>query len=82
MGCLRNNETFKNTLSLSLKKKVYNQCVMPMIIYGSGNLTFIKADANRLRIIQHKIEMSVLEIKLLDREKKNNQHRTPLEQIQ
>lgn len=52
----------KETLPICLKKRVNNQCIQPVITYGSRKLTLIRKSASELRITQKTMERAMLEI--------------------
>ncbi|CAG9837260.1 unnamed protein product [Diabrotica balteata] len=60
-------ETFKSELPTCLKRKVFDQCVLPVLTYGAETLTLTKAAATKLRVTQRRMERSMLGITLRDR---------------
>ena len=60
-------DIFKSNMPLSLKRKVYNACVLPAITYGSETWTLTAALENKLRVAQRKMERSILGISLIDK---------------
>src|ERR1700743_921208 len=43
---------FKSKMNNSLKRKVFDACVLPVLTYGSETLTLTKASDNKLRVKQ------------------------------
>lgn len=64
-GRLRN--IFKSDIPMCLKRKVFDQCVLPVLTYGAETLTLTKNTTNRISIAQRKMERSMLGISLRDR---------------
>ena len=62
---------FKSKMNNSLKRKVFDSCVLPVLTYGAETLTLTKASENKLRVTQRAMERSMLGISL--RDKKTNQ---------
>jgi hypothetical protein len=62
---------FKSKMNNSLKRKVFDSCVLPVLTYGAETLTLTKASENKLRVAQRAMERSMLGISL--RDKKTNQ---------
>lgn len=63
------NTTFRSQIPNSLKKKVFDQCVLPVFTYGAETLTLTKQSVNKLRVAQRKMERIMLGINLRDRKK-------------
>lgn len=59
-------EVFKRNLPMCLKRKVFNQCVLPVMTYGAETLSLTAASAKKLRIAQRKMERSMLGVSLRD----------------
>ena len=57
-----------NTL-LSLNKKVYNQCILPVLAYGSEAWSFTKVLEQKLLSAQRGIERIMLGIAWIDRKR-------------
>ena len=55
----------------SLKRKVFDSCVLPVLTYGAETLTLTKASSSKLRVAQRAMERSMLGITL--RDKKTNE---------
>jgi len=55
----RLNFIFKSKLPIYLKRKVYNQCVLPVILYGSETWTLNAETTQRLSQIKSNGEMHV-----------------------
>ena len=51
----------------SLKRKVFDLCVLPVLTYGAETLTLTKASENKLRVAQRAMERSMLGISLRDK---------------
>jgi hypothetical protein len=58
-------------MDIRLKKKVFEQCILPVMTYGSETLTLTKASINKLRVSQRAMERAMLGISL--RDKKRNE---------
>lgn len=58
---------FKSKMNNSLKRKVFDTCVLPVLTYGAETLTLTKASKNKLRVAQRAMERSMLGITLRDR---------------
>ncbi len=56
-----------NNLPLSLKRKVYNQCILPILTYGSETWHLTKEQERKLRSAQRGMEMKILGITWRDR---------------
>lgn len=59
-------DVFKSDLPICLKRKVFNQCVLPVMTYGAETLTLTNASAKKLKITQRKMERSMLGVSLRD----------------
>lgn len=57
---------FRSSLSRYLKRKVFNHCFLPVLIYGSETLKMTK-NIPSIHVIQHKMERSLLGITLRDK---------------
>ena len=55
----------------SLKRKVFESCVLPVLTYGAETLTITQASAQRLRVAQRAMERAMLGVSL--RDKKTNE---------
>lgn len=60
-------EVFKSNIPICLKRKVYDQCVLPVITYGAETLTLTKKSAENLRVGQRAMERAMLGITRRDR---------------
>lgn len=58
---------FKSNIPICLKRKVFDQCVLPVLTYGAETLTLTKQTVNKIRIAQRKMERSMLGLSLRDR---------------
>jgi len=48
-------------------RRVFDQCVLPVMTYGAETLTLTKKTINRIRVTQRVMERSMLGISLRDR---------------
>lgn len=60
-------DVFKSDIPVYLKRKVFDQCVLPVMTYGSETLTITTATAKKLKVTQRKMERSMLGVTLKDR---------------
>jgi len=58
---------FTSKLPLCLKKKLFNQCILPVMTYGCQTWVLRKAQFHRLQVTQRKMERIMLGITLLDK---------------
>ncbi|GFN77097.1 protein sidekick-1 [Plakobranchus ocellatus] len=66
----RNREIFlDDKMPISLKRQVYDQCVLPTMTYGCQTWSLTKATTQKLRVAQRAMERKILGIKLADRVK-------------
>jgi hypothetical protein len=56
----------KSSIPMCLKRKVYNQCVLPVQTYGAETLTLTQKSANKLRVTQRAMERAMLNVSLRD----------------
>lgn len=63
----RLNYILKSDIPMCLKRKVFNQCVLPVLTYGAETLTLTKQTANKIRVAQRGMERSMLGLSLRDR---------------
>lgn len=61
------NYIFKSNIPLSLKKKVFDQYILPVLTYGSETWTLSKKMINRIQATQRRMERSMMGINLLDK---------------
>jgi len=61
------NEVMQSNMPLCLKRKVFNQCVLPAMTYGSETWSMTQKMEQRLRVTQHSMERSMLGITKRDR---------------
>lgn len=61
------SNTLKSNIPTCLKKKVFNQCVLPVLTYGAETLTLTKKTVNKIRVAQRAMERSMLGVSLRDR---------------
>lgn len=62
----RLKDVFKSDIPVNLKRMVFDQCVLPVMTYGSETLTLTTATAKKLRVTQRKMERSMLGVTLKD----------------
>lgn len=68
MGSVRKlRYIFKSKMNNSLKRKVFEMCVLPVMTYGAETLTITKASANKLRVAQRGMERAMLAVLLRDK---------------
>ena len=60
-------QIFKSKMNNSLKRKVFDSCVFPVLTFGAETLTLTRASENKLRVTQRAIERSMLGITLRDK---------------
>jgi hypothetical protein len=58
---------FKSKMNNSLKRKVFDTCVLPVLTYGAETLTLTKASEKKLKVAQRAMERSMLGVTLRDR---------------
>ena len=58
---------FKSNFAISLKRKVYNSCVLPAMTYGAETWSLTKQAQKKLAATQTKMERSMLNITFHDR---------------
>ena len=54
-------------LPLSLKRQVFNQCIIPTTAYGCGTWAINKHQMTKIRLMQRTMEIKILQIKLKDK---------------
>ncbi len=62
-------DIMNGSLPLSLKRKVYNQCVLPVLTYGSEIWHLTKEQERKLRSAQRRMESKMLGITWRDRKR-------------
>lgn len=60
-------DVLKADIPMSLKRKVYDQCVLPVMTYGAETLTLTKKAICKIRVAQRAMERAMLGISLRDR---------------
>lgn len=60
------NFIFKSKIPNSLKRDVYNKCVLPVMTYGLETMTMTARSVNRLRVSQRAMERAMMGISLRD----------------
>ena len=63
----KHREIFKSNMPISLKTKLYNQVILPVITYGSETWTLTKESITKLQVAQRAMERQMLGISLRDR---------------
>jgi endonuclease/exonuclease/phosphatase family metal-dependent hydrolase len=70
---------FKSKLPLKLKKKVFDNAILPVILYGCQTWAFTKEIINKLKVFQKSLERSMLGLRLRDRVRSSRiRHKTKL----
>lgn len=54
----------KGNISIRLKRRAFNQCLLPVLTYGAEILTLMKKTAEKLKVTQRRIERSMLGLTL------------------
>ncbi|KAG7311380.1 hypothetical protein JYU34_002422 [Plutella xylostella] len=73
---------FKSNLHISIKRKVFNMCVLPTMTYGAQTWSTTKKQRTKLLVNQRAMERSMLGIKLKDRiENEVIRHQTKIQDI-
>ncbi|CAH2229000.1 jg14622 [Pararge aegeria aegeria] len=54
-------------IPMPTKSKVYNMCILPILTYGCQTWGLTKAHQQKLKVCQHRMERSMLNIKLKDK---------------
>lgn len=60
-------DIFRANIPIHLKRKAFNQCILPVLTYGAETLTLTKATAEKLRVTQRRMERSMIGLTLRDR---------------
>ncbi len=68
-GFGQQNLVMNSNLSLSLKRKVYNQCILPVLTYGSETWRLTKELERKLKSAQKGMERRMLGITWRDRKR-------------
>ena len=58
---------FKSNMPICLKRKVFNQCVLPVLTYGCETWTLNTKAAQKLKVTQRSMERQMLNISLRDK---------------
>ena len=58
---------FKSDIPLCLKRRVFDQCILPVMTYGSETSTLTKKSVNKVRVTQRAMERSLLGYTIRDR---------------
>ena len=61
------NDVFKSRLPQTLKTRVFNQCVLPVLTYACETWTLTVETIHRLKVAQRSMERAMLGISLRDR---------------
>ena len=62
-------DLLKGKLPMCLKRKIYNQCVLPAMTYGCQTWALTKRMEQRLRVTQRSMERAMLGITRMDRQR-------------
>lgn len=62
-----NKQILRGKIPLYLKAKVFEQCVMPVLTYGTETMTLTQKSAEKFRVAQRGMERAMLGITLRDR---------------
>ena len=62
-------DVMNSNISVCLKRKIYNQCVLPVLTYGSETWGLTKKAERKLRTAERKIERIMLGITLRERKR-------------
>ena len=57
----------RGKLSIKLKAKVFDQCILPVFTYGAETMSFTKKSTEKFRVAQRAMERAMLKITLRDR---------------
>ena len=60
------SEVFQGDFPICLKRKLFNQCVLPTMTYGSETWNLTKQTVHQLQVAQRAMERAILGISLLD----------------
>jgi hypothetical protein len=67
------SEVMKNKeMPMKEKRKVYNMCILPCLLYGCQTWALTEQLANKIKVFQNGIERSTIGVKRKDREKLKN----------
>lgn len=44
---------FRSAIPVSIKRKAFNQCILPMINYGAGTLTITRTTMHKLQVAEN-----------------------------
>ena len=58
---------FRSDIPLCLKRRVFDQCILPVMTYGSETSTLTKKSVNKVRVTQRAMERSLLGITIRNR---------------
>ena len=65
----RLNSVFKNNMPICLKRKVFDQCVLPVLTYGCETWTLNAKATQKLKVPQRSMERQMLNISRRDKKK-------------
>ncbi|KAI5743164.1 hypothetical protein M8J77_015214 [Diaphorina citri] len=65
----KNSIVFKSNMPMCLKRKVFNQCILPALTYGAETWTLTVRSMQRLQTTQRSMERSMLGITRRDRKR-------------
>ena len=57
----------RSDIPICLRRKIFNQCVLPVLTYGAETLTLTKKNIHRIQVMQRKMERSMLGVTLRDK---------------
>lgn len=60
-------DIFRADIPISLKRKTFNQCVLPVLTYDAETLTLTKISIKKLQTTQRKMERAMIGLTLRDR---------------
>ncbi|KAJ8714787.1 hypothetical protein PYW08_004768 [Mythimna loreyi] len=59
-------ELLKGTLPMSLKRKLMDMCILPILTYGAQTWSLTNIQKSKLKVCQRAMERSILSVKLTD----------------
>ena len=61
------SDVFKGNIPMNLKRRTFEQCVLPVMVYGSETWTLTRQNIHKLQFTQRAMERAVLGISVRDR---------------